>query len=186
MKYNNAIPCEYNGRQLRSKQALAVVEAFARGYRVNQAGQVLTPDKDILAGYKPSRGKRKDYIYFSFSKEFAHVMVHQLCAFQQYGYAALDPGIVARHRNDDTLDNRPENIFIGTNSDNMMDRPAHKRLEQARIAAKARRVLTDDEVREMRRLREEGWQYKALVEKFGCTKSTVSYVINRKMYQEIV
>ena len=44
---------------------------------------------------------------------------------------------------------------------------------------------TDDQAREIRRLREEGWSYRQLAAKFDCNFSLLSCVINRSTWKHI-
>jgi integrase len=49
----------------------------------------------------------------------------------------------------------------------------------------AHRALDEDEVREARQLRSEGWSYKALAERYGMSASGMSLALSEKLYRHI-
>ncbi len=55
-------------------------------------------------------------------KKHLTVKCHHLAAWQKYGPDCLGEEIVVRHKNDDPLDFRLENIELGTREDNLNDR----------------------------------------------------------------
>ena len=79
-------------------------------------------------------------------------------------------------------DNRLENIKLGTQSQNSMDRPKEERLAHGKHAASFRRKLTEGEVVELRDLRDQGWIYSDLCKKYDISKTAVSYIVNNKTY----
>jgi len=97
---------------------------------------------------------------------------------------------VLRHLNDDPTDNRIENLAWGTYSDNMADairngkhKPPPIHMGEANSHAK----LTEDQVREIRRLYATGnFTQQELALEFGVTRQTVSYIVRRKIWKHVV
>lgn len=151
------------------------VEAFNKGYRVTDDGTVLSPQGEALRctvkdGYPHftivvSTGKRRP------------LGVHRLVAYAKYGEDYLVKGIVARHKDSNKLNNRFDNILIGTQSDNSMDRPEEQRKAMAAAAA---RKFTDEEIQKWRDLNAAGVPYRKIQAEFGVPRSTLSYYLSRK------
>lgn len=103
---------------------LAIAEAHRRGYRVQPDGSVLSPHGRVRS-LNPS-GLTKGSRYLAFSMRWAGsvftIWVHRLAAYQVYGDAALADGVCVRHLDDDRNNNRPDNLALGTASDNAKDR----------------------------------------------------------------
>lgn len=169
-----------------TKQAQAVVCAAEKGYRVEDDGTVVGPSGKVLS----SRNRTKEgYLMVSVRmKELGRVVgikAHQLAAFQKFGEVALSDGVQVRHKDNDPGNCALENILIGTPSQNSYDRPAEQRAEHARVAAAARRTLTVKAAQELIQDRSGGMSYLELMEKYGLTKSCVSYIVNGKTYPEL-
>jgi hypothetical protein len=166
-----------------NKTKLAIRCAYSKGYKVLRSGILVTPSGLRTLG-------RLDDGYMSFTVSTStgkrRVRVHRLVAYQKYGEAAMGSGIVTRHKNNIPTDNRWSNILIGTNSDNMMDRPAEDRVDKARNAASYLRKLTPKQVRDIRKKRKGGAKYSELCTEYSIRKSTLSYVINRITYADVI
>ncbi len=162
-----------------------MIFASKKGYKVDDKGNV-TYNKRVRALVKDTKG------YYSFTIRiydktkkkdvFRRVWVHKLQAYQKFGKAMLKDGIQVRHFDGNEINNSNENILIGTQSDNMMDRPEHLRKSLAINASKKNRVFTDQEIKLINQDRKEGLTYKKLVEKYNTSKSTLSYIFNNAQY----
>jgi len=155
--------------------------ASAKGYIVLEDGSVRSPRWKMLRLHP--RGD--DRLAFSINTEegSVSVYVHQMVAYQKYGPDAFAEGVEVRHLNNDHKDNRPSNIKLGTHSQNMLDRPVEERVAHARKAAAVLRKLSDLEVEELRRDRAASMTYKQLRQKYGLTKSSISYILHAKTYK---
>lgn len=156
-----------------SKTQRAIRAVFECGYRVRKDGSVVAPGGNIRA--LSQSGQTTRYWTFSFKFEgcVRPIHVHRLVAYQKYGEKAIGR-IHTRHKNGDSLDNRPGNIVLGTASQNMMDQPAEVRQARAQHAANHLRKYDDATVAKMRARRGEGYSLRMIVAEFGCTKSTAS------------
>lgn len=166
------------------KQIEKVKMAYEKGYRVREDGVVIglrgRPLKPNVSS-KPN-SKMKITVRHPVTNRPKQVLVHLLAAYQWFGDDLFQKDIQVRHLDGNGLNNSRSNFALGTQSENMMDRPPEKRLAQARKAAKVLRSLSVSEVRELRRDRKRGYTYKDLIYKYGIAKSTVSYIVNRKTY----
>ncbi len=154
--------------------------AFEKGYRVQSDGSVIGPTGITL---KLGQSKAK-YKRFTMTSSQA-VFVHLLAAYQKFGEAAFEEGILVRHKNSNSLDNSYDNLLIGTLSDNAMDIPKEVRIARAKKAAKSRRKLSDSQVKDIRKAVSNGVLQKTLAIKYNVVKSTISGVVNNKYYTEV-
>lgn len=152
-----------------------------RGYRVID-GQVWHPDASAPRKLQANRG---GYLVFSAGsrKEGTRgtAYVHRLAAWQKFGDEIFSWADV-RHLDGDKTNNRPENLVLGTRSENMMDRDATDRVAHARKAARVQRKMTDKQVAQLRKDRVAGATYAVLMQKYGISKTAVSYIVNHKTY----
>lgn len=134
------------------------------GARGKQVG-VINIEGYITAGVRFG-GKRK------------HLPAHRLQAYQKFGDELFKEGILVRHLNGDSLDNSWDNIAIGTNQENMMDKPKRQRIRDAMT----RKRFSNYQISEILTMREHGATYKEIGERFRVSKSTLSYLFNRAYY----
>lgn len=93
---------------------------------------------------------------------------------------------VLRHLNDDPTDNRIENLAWGTYSDNRQDAIRNDRLNQPIGVAHWNARLTEDNVREIRRLYATGeFSYRELGLRFGVSKQMVSSIVHRRNWKHV-
>lgn len=168
-----------------SNHANSIRTAYSKGYRVTDAGEVLSPRGYVLVTTLGSTG----YLRFSVkvrSSTGRHLVVslyvHSLAKYQWFGEPSLYQDICLRHLDGNKLNNRRDNLVLGTYSDNAYDIPKDTRVARSVKAAATLRKLTDTQASELRRDREAGASYEQLMMKYNIAKSTVSYIVNRKTY----
>jgi hypothetical protein len=94
---------------------------------------------------------------------------------------------VVRHLNDIKTDNRPCNLARGTHSDNAMDAFCNGKWHHAKGVSHGSAKLTEDQVREIRRLYATGvFTQQELALRFGVDQRTVSEIIRRKIWKHVV
>lgn len=98
----------------------------------------------------------------------------------------FEKGMQVRHLDGDRDNNALANISLGNNSENQMDIPRDKRVERSLNGGKARRKLTEDEVRQLRKDKKEGMSYKQLQKKWGLSPGTLVPIIKRRTYSAVV
>ena len=165
-----------------SKRVQAVIYASEIGYVVGKDGEVVS-HKGVLRKLQPRVKNGVSYYEFSIrlpGRISSVVTVHQLAAYQKFGEAALKENIVVRHLDGNSLNNSYDNLAIGTSSDNMQDRLPEDRLNHAIKTAARKRVLTDSEITDARKLRAAGASYKDLMLLYNIrSKATMWEILNR-------
>lgn len=160
----------------------AIVLAYNKGYRVDALGRLVSPSgvlRKCLTNNKgyfvftQRYGKRKD-------NKMATIPVHRLAAYQKFGEAVFDEGIVVRHFNDDPKDNSPDNIFIGSQQQNMLDRDPKTRKQHATHAASFKRKFTDREETEIKEFYSNCRSYKMTMSLFEIpSKGSLFYILHK-------
>ena len=158
--------------------------AYQAGYHIVD-GHIFSPKGKELKGCI-----RRGYHEFTYripvssqlrSRLTCPVKVHRLVALQKYGDVVFEKGVLARHKDNNPLNNLPDNILIGTQSDNMMDNPVEMRNRVAREAAQNRRVMTDGQITQMREDRSRGMTYSQIAVKYGLrNKGHAHYMVNHQ------
>ena len=164
-----------------SKRNAAVITAYENGYRIID-GIIYNPKGHPVAG-----SYKYPFHYHEFGlkygKKSVGVMVHKLVAYQKFGSAMFEPGIVVRHLNGNSLDNSKDNIEIGTALQNTMDRSPQSRREHAiKASAHVRKFKDENLLREFLTDRANGVTYSKLIQKYNLSKSTISYLLNKVDY----
>ena len=160
--------------------------AASKGYRVNDAGEAIGVRGYVLRTRQDTSGYPTISVsmhgYKGRARYICRFRVSRLAAFQKFGEAAMFAGVHTRHLNNDKSDSRPDNIDIGSASDNAQDQPAEVRIQSARHASAVNRKFTDEQIREIRRDRDDGMTYADLTKRYGAAKSTLSYIFNHAHY----
>jgi hypothetical protein len=122
----------------------------------------------------------------------------------EYTYGTIPVGIQVLHRCDRPICFEPTHLFLGTQKDNAQDMAKKgrqwlqcpERVKRGadfipppgwvkRGEANRKAIFTEDDVREMRRLRSDGMILKDIAAKFGIHLSTVHLVVTRKSWSHV-
>jgi len=167
-------------------QAKAIIIAYEKGYRIK--------NKEVVSPFRKKPLKQRinssGYLSFSVSTNLNNRMhtipVHRLLAYQKYGKHYFSPGIVARHRNNNKINNSFRNVIIGTESENMMDKPPAQRRTLAANAAKHLRRFTDKEIFKIRIFHIKYKSYKKTMAEFHISsKGSLNYILNHHYQSSI-
>ena len=112
------------------------------------------------------------------------VMLHREALAQKLG-RPVAAGMDACHTCDVRNCINPDHLYEGTRKQNMADCTARGRHNKPKGEAHWCAKLTADQVREMRRLTDEGWTRKALGERFNVNPATVSRIVRGLWRTEI-
>lgn len=165
--------------QTLSKTNRAVIIAYRKGYRIVDGEPQSPTGKTLKTTFQKGIDYRRPRFSVNVNGEKQNAYVHKLAAFQKFGIAMFEAGVQVRHLDGDTMNNQAENIAIGTASDNMMDKAPKERTRLAINASNNLRKLNDRQILEARKLRESGWSYKQLMEKYQIKhKSTIHHILN--------
>lgn len=142
--------------------------SFRKGYKVSPDGGVIGVRGKPLVLYE-SGGYQK----FSFRHQGVRtvVAVHALAAYQKFGDQVHECEHI-RHLDGNPLNNKLENIGLGSQSDNRLDvDPAVRR----RTAIQASQSLLRPDWEQVDKARASGASYKQLEQKFGVPRSSCCY-----------
>ncbi|MDD5008393.1 MAG: HNH endonuclease [Syntrophorhabdaceae bacterium] len=167
-----------------SKSKTRLLYAIEVGYHVKRNGDVVSSLGRILKPWITRNGYFAIEVNCPSREVTGFVPIHRIVAYQKFGTKIFECGMYVRHLNNNRLDNSFDNIGIGTQSQNCLDRLPLDRHLHARHAAFGLRKLSLDKVDELRRDRLSGMTYKMLMKKYHIVKSTVSYIVNGKTYKD--
>lgn len=107
--------------------------------------------------------------------------VHRLVLYEFVGECPI--GMVACHNDGDGTNNAVSNLRWDTPAGNEADKVAHgTKTEGEKVGTS---VLTEDNVRSMRRLRDEGESIRSLARKFGVHQKTAQSVIHNRTWKHL-
>lgn len=161
-----------------SKIGQGLIRAHAVGYKVVGEG-VVSPGGKILVlklidGYPAFSMKNLG------TRRCCNIKVHFLVGLVNFGDSVFTPGVQLRHRDGVRSNFHPDNILLGSPSENSMDRSPEARLSHAKKAATALRVLPDNLVESLKSDRREGLSWNKLAAKYRVGKSTARAIFNRE------
>lgn len=135
------------------------------------------------------RGKRFPNGYGSFfatlSGKRRYLLAHREA--WRFSFGSIPDGQLVLHRCDNPPCCNPEHLFLGTTQDNVNDKVRKGRARGAVGMASGNAVLTDDIVREMRRVhREEGIGKRKLAARHGVSESTAHAILRNKTWLHIL
>lgn len=143
------------------------------GWEIDQNGQITNPKGEIKKG-SLTYGYLKVGIKIPELKISSYSLkIHKFQAYQKYGEEIFQPGIVVRHLNGNKTDNSWENIIIGTQSDNMMDRNELDRIKHS----KERRKYSHEVKLELIKEREIGKSFSQISKEHSIPLQTVKDII---------
>jgi HNH endonuclease len=156
----------------------AIRVAFRKGYRVTDEGSVV----NAVGGNRKAQTRKTLRQVFNVGVGGGKrhpVYVHKLQAYQKFGEAIFEPGIVVRHLDGNPLNNRPENIAIGTISDNVMDRDPLERQLHAQKGNRGTGIADEETWLQIKKDHDEGLGYKKLRKKYGVSLASLSYRLSK-------
>lgn len=154
--------------------------AWDKGYKISKDGIVTSPKGNTVG----TRGKYA-YLYFSFKLNGKSIKVyhHRFQAYKKFKDKIYEKDIVVRHLDGNSLNNKEENIEIGTSSDNMFDIPKDKRIKKSALA---NRIYSNELIKQIRKDKDSGLSYKDLMKKYNInSKGTLWYLVNKHLCDTI-
>lgn len=96
---------------------------------------------------------------------------------------AIPSGLSICHTCDNPACVNPRHLFAASHAENMRDRDRKGRIPRGERRGGAK--LTDNDVREMRRLAANGWSQPKLARKFGICSSLTHYILKRTRWAHV-
>lgn len=156
------------------------------GYWVNTRGEVKGKRGKLLAVWQQQRGGYPAVKISNGRSDTKTICVHTLVLTTFIG--PRPDGMEACHRNGDPTDNRVENLYWGTKSDNMQDMLRHETYAKTRPTNRGSQhhmaKLTEIDVLNIRRQYVRG-NGQRLAEEYGVGCGTISSIINRKTWTHV-
>lgn len=98
----------------------------------------------------------------------------------------IPEGLFVCHKCDNPPCVRSDHLFLGTAQDNARDRGSKNRGRQQQGTSNSMSKLTDESVIEIRALHKAGgWSHSALASKFGVSRRTIGFVVNRVVWKHL-
>ena len=160
-----------------TKSDTAIVTAFSKGYRTDGEGRVMNKRGRFRKCAVKRRGNDARFTFTVALNDGTvfPIPVHRFVAYQKYKDKSFAEGIVVRHLDGDAFNNRPENIAIGTVSDNAFDRPKEDRQLHAQKGLRGRGKASEEVWEQIKADHACGMGYKKLRQKCGVSLSSLSY-----------
>ena len=112
------------------------------------------------------------------SGKVRRLLVHRII-WAKYGNAPLSDELTINHKDGNKLNNCIDNLEQVTQGENILHR--FRVLRHKPVIGNCK--ITKEQAEEIRKLREQGWKYKDLMKKFNVGKTTISYVVNKKIWK---
>jgi hypothetical protein len=104
----------------------------------------------------------------------------------QVTHGPIPPGLHVLHKCDNPPCCNPDHLFLGTHGDNMRDMESKGRSNKTRGSKHHNAKLSEDDVREIRRLYSAGFNRRRIAEKFRVTLAAVKLIAARKSWKHVV
>lgn len=148
------------------------------GYEASSEGRIRRTFSRIL------KGRADDYFRITmYTPRLKRVAVHAMVASAFLG--PRPPGLVHNHKDGNKINNRPDNLEYVTYSENIQH--AYDVLKRPRNSGvtHGRAKLTEDDVRSIRRMREEGASIATIATHFKMSQAMICRITTRKNWTHI-
>jgi len=166
-----------------NKTQEAIIELYKKGYRII-GGECITPKGKVLTGSIKWHPVPYKQVYIKMEGRSRSVFYHALLAYQLYGDEYFKEGIVARHKDGNSLNNKDDNIILGTMKDNTMDIPTKRRKKRIEQGIDTKKML-EENINAIKQDYLNGMVAKELYKKYNTCLNTM-YIIIRKIKKGII
>lgn len=153
--------------------------AYNKGYFIDEDGCLISHTGTKLNPRIANNGYYGTNIRMDGKSQ--RLQCHTLAAYQKFGDKIFESECV-RHLDGNKLNNKKENIEIGSHHDNSMDIPKEVRINSARIATKCTEHYHDDDfVKKVKEYYNKVRSYKQTMKMFNITsKGTLHYMLHNR------
>ena len=158
---------------------LVIRTAYDRGFRVDESGTLLSRKGVALKVRTTKAGYYETNVRIN--NKLHHLPVHRLCAYQKFGDAMFETDCV-RHLDGNPRNNHPDNIAIGTISDNAHDIPKERRIAIAKHAVHCnKRTRSDEMARQIQEYYKQVRSFSKTKLKFGISSNGTLFSILKRV-----
>ena len=148
--------------------------------------------QDTLNGCWLWIGTVDRYGYGRFAIKGKQFLAHRIA--YELTYGKIPDGLLCCHHCDNPRCVRPDHLFIGTNSDNMIDAYKKGRLRQlspftsqnTRGSNNANAKLTKTDILEIRYLRYDGFSQGTIAKRFNVSVSTIKDILHKRTWNHVI
>ena len=144
-----------------------------KNYDIRKDGHIFSKKTGKEIGFIRSDG----YKYISFSHK-SKLKIHRII-WCLYGDTELSEHLVINHKDGNKLNNSIDNLEQVSQAYNNLH--AFRILKRPAVIGNCK--INKKQAEEIRKLHNEGWTYLMLMEKYNVGKTTISYVINKKIWK---
>lgn len=150
-----------------------IERAVFLGYTISKEGVVIGPRGEIK-GYKDN-----NYLQFSIRGEnnkIFKIKFHKFQAYIKFGDKIFEKDQVVRHFDGNSLNNSWDNILLGTQQQNMMDRTEEERKNHSK---NSKRLSTEEKEKIVEDRIINGLSYNELSKKYNTPLSTLKDIVKK-------
>lgn len=145
-------------------------------YTITREGHIYNKNTGNEIGYTMKTGYRG--IAIGSRNKKRRITVHRIIWYV-YGDTPLSETLVINHKDGNPLNNCIDNLEQITQGENNLHR--FRVLKYPAVIGNCK--LTKEQAEKIRILHKQGWKYSDLMKKFNVGKTTISYVVNNKIWK---
>ena len=151
---------------------------YSLGYRL-KAQQLVTPKGRIIPINEAKAGYLYSTVWDKELKKSVRITIHRFTAYIKYGSKLYDHQVV-RHKDDNKQNNDPENLLLGSQLDNLLDKGEDARSRDSKLgsltAGLKRAKLSNNDIEEiLRKLK--FITRKELTKEYNCSITLIERVV---------
>lgn len=154
---------------------------FVKGHKISPNAQTFWDYVQKSDGCWEWKGGKHSFGYGVLSVDGKSYLAHRHCYELHYGEIQDDMEVC--HKCDNPSCVRPDHLFVGSHDDNMKDKVNKGRQPRGTNVSTAK--LTDEKVREARKLRDDGMTFVAIGSIFGTSRKTVECAVKGITWRHI-
>lgn len=143
-------------------------------YNITKDGHIYSKATGAEIGYE--KGGYKAVSYMSNGKKH-RLLIHRI-VFAKHSGIKLDNKLSLNHKDGNKFNNSIDNLEQVTQAENNLH--AFRVLKRPAVYGHCK--ITKEQAEQIRYLRGKGWKYEDLMKEFKVGKTTISYVINNKIW----
>lgn len=129
-------------------------------------------------GYIDKYGYKQITVKIPGGQQTRSLLVHRII-WAKYGGSPLGSERTINHKDGNKLNNCIDNLEQVSDAENILHK--YRVLHAKPVIGNCK--LDKKQAEEIRELRKQGWKYKDLMKKFNVGKTTISYVVNKKIWK---